>query len=212
MNQNIIHATVNAWGTMLLARRYVGDYGQRIVFDEEMPTVYEVDFSKDKSGGTSITMIGDENGVDVPDQFFQTEGDIYAFLYIVQDDGGRTKKTYRIPVTSRPERTEETPTPVEQSAIDQAIAALNTAVEQTETNVSHYPKIIDGYWHVWDAVGGEYINSGIEAQGAKGDKGDKGDSYVLTQADKEEIVSIMLYEWERRAGGTYIIAVEGSGT
>ena len=31
--------------------------------------------------------------------------------------------------------------------------------------VEKYPKIVDGYWHVWDAKSGEFKNEGIKAQG-----------------------------------------------
>lgn len=48
--------------------------------------------------------------------------------------------------------------------ISHALAELTAAVEQTATNVEHYPKIIERYWHVWDAVSEEYINTGIMAE------------------------------------------------
>ena len=47
--------------------------------------------------------------------------------------------------------------------------------EQTDTNVTHYPKIVDEYWHVWDATQNDFVNTGVDAEGEKGDKGDTGD-------------------------------------
>lgn len=45
---------------------------------------------------------------------------------------------------------------------------------QSATNVTHYPKVIDGYWHVWDASKNDYVNTNVDARGIKGDKGDIG--------------------------------------
>lgn len=49
-----------------------------------------------------------------------------------------------------------------------AIAALNAAVEKTEQNVEHYPKIIDEQWYTWDAESGEYVATGVSANGNTG--------------------------------------------
>lgn len=45
------------------------------------------------------------------------------------------------------------------------------AAEDAEEAASHYPKIDDGVWYVWDVTAGEYVSTGIEAQGPKGDTG-----------------------------------------
>ena len=60
--------------------------------------------------------------------------------------------------------------------------------EQTDTNVTHYPKVIDEYWHVWNASLGEYVNTNVKA---KGEKGDKGDTYELTEQDKQDIADLV---------------------
>lgn len=49
-----------------------------------------------------------------------------------------------------------------------AITALNAAVEKTEQNVEHYPKIIDEQWYTWDAENGEYVATGVSANGNTG--------------------------------------------
>lgn len=56
--------------------------------------------------------------------------------------------------------------------------------EQTDTNVTHYPKVIDDYWHVWNASLGEYVNTNVKAKGEKGDKGDTGNSGVYIGEDE----------------------------
>ena len=108
------------------------DYGLYLKIEGlELPSTYEVDFSNQEHNGTSVTMIGNSDGVLIPHQFIDSGKDIFAFLYHVGEDYGRTIFKFRIPNKLRPDRTNEEPTPEEQSVIDQAISALNDAVEQT---------------------------------------------------------------------------------
>ena len=112
------------------------DYGLYLQIEGcELPSTYEVDFSNDEHCGTSVTMIGDENGVLIPSQFISDGKDVFAFYYHVGADYGRTVYKFRIPNKVRPDRTNEEPEPEQQSTIDQAIAALNEAVEQTAADV-----------------------------------------------------------------------------
>ena len=108
------------------------DYGLYLKIEGlELPATYEVDFSNSEHNGTSVTMIGNADGVLIPHQFIDSGKDIFAFLYHVGEDYGRTIFKFRIPNRVRPDRTDEQPTPEEQSVIDQTISALNSAVEQT---------------------------------------------------------------------------------
>ena len=96
-----------------------------------LPASYEVDFSNSRKGGDSVTMIGNEDGVLIPTQFIKDGKDVFAFLYWVGADYGKTVYTFCVPNRVRPDRTNEQPEPEQQSVIDQAIAALNDAVEST---------------------------------------------------------------------------------
>ena len=100
----------------------------------DLPATYEIDFSNERKNGTSVTMIGNADGVLIPTQFIKTGKDIFAFLYHVGEDYGKTVYTFCIPNRIRPDRTNETPEPEQQSVIDQAISALNTAVEKTSAD------------------------------------------------------------------------------
>ena len=109
------------------------DYGLYLQIEGiELPETYEVDFSNDEHSGTSVTMIGNSDGVLIPSQFIRSGKDVFAFLYHVGEDYGRTIFKFRIPNKLRPDRTDETPTPEEQSVIDQTIAALNEAKAEWE--------------------------------------------------------------------------------
>lgn len=109
------------------------DYGRYLVIEGlDLPETYEVDFSNSRSEGKSITMIGNSDGVLIPKQLVDTGMNIYAFYYHVEEDFGQTTDIFKIINDYRPDRTNEEPTPEEQSVIDQTISALNTAVDTTE--------------------------------------------------------------------------------
>lgn len=113
------------------------DYGIILKIEGiELPETYEIDFSNDRKEGTSVTMIGNADGVLIPRQFIKSGKDIYAFYYHVGEDFGKTTYIFHIPNRVRPDRTNEQPTPEQQSVIDQAISALNDAVEATEQSAS----------------------------------------------------------------------------
>ena len=113
------------------------DYGQVLKFEGvTLPEAYEVHFSKSDSVGTSITQIGTADGVSIPDMFLLTPGPVYAWIYLHDGlEDGETEYKVTIPVTQRARPVDDEPTPVEQSAITEAIAALNVAVEETAAGV-----------------------------------------------------------------------------
>ena len=79
-----------------------------------------------------------------------------------------------------------------QSAIN-ASESANQAEEfknQSATNVAHYPKVVDGYWYVWDANNNEYINTNVDARGVKGDKGDVGNGIENTVLNSDYTLTI----------------------
>ena len=108
------------------------DVGHVLTFEGfELPTAFEVHFARSPLG-KAVTQIGTDGTCTLPDMFAQTAGVIYAWLYIADADSGLTKYSIEIPVAKRAQITDQEPTPVEQSAIDQAIAALNAGVEAAE--------------------------------------------------------------------------------
>ena len=109
------------------------DYGLYLKIEGlELPATYEVDFSNSEHNGTSVTMIGNADGVLIPSQFIKSGKDVFAFLYHVGEDFGRTVYKFRIPNKLRPDRTNEQPTPEQQSVIDQTVSALNDAVADAQ--------------------------------------------------------------------------------
>ena len=101
------------------------------VFAAMLPETFQVHFGRSLMGD-SITQIGQNCSCPVPDMYAQTAAPIYAWLYIPETETGLTKYTIEIPVQRRARITNQEPTPVERSAIDQEIAALNAGVERAE--------------------------------------------------------------------------------
>lgn len=129
----IIKGIVNGRNYTVTAPIVKEDYGLYLKIEGiELPETYQVDFSNSENSGTSVTMIGNADGVLIPRQFIDSGKDVFAFLYHVGEDFGKTVYKFRIPNKLRPDRTDDTPTPEEQSVIDQTISALNDAVESTQ--------------------------------------------------------------------------------
>lgn len=99
---------------------------------ENLPDTFQMHFSR-SAAGDSITQVGQNWQVTLPDEFAQTAAPVYAWLYVAEEETGLTKYTVEIPVMRRARITNQQPTPVEQSAIDQAISALNAGVTRAET-------------------------------------------------------------------------------
>lgn len=111
---------------------YQYDYGQVLKFtDITLPSTYEVHFAQ-SGASTTVTVLGDSNGVQIPDQYLLADLDIKAYIYLHEEEtDGETVYQVLIPVIARPEPSDQEPTPVQQDAITQAIAALNTAVSES---------------------------------------------------------------------------------
>lgn len=108
---------------------YQWDYGQELVFDGfDLPSTFEVHFANE-FGGDSVTQIASDNVVTIPDMLLTSGANVYAWIFLHTGDAdGETVYYIEIPVMERAEPSDDQPTPVEQSAITQAIAALNAAV------------------------------------------------------------------------------------
>jgi hypothetical protein len=113
---------------------YQYDYGQKLTFcGLDLPTTYEVHFAVEGASET-VTVLGDDTGVLIPDEYLQTGKQIYAWLFLHEgENDGATEYKVTIPVLTRPEPSETQPTPVQQDVITQAIAALQAETGRAET-------------------------------------------------------------------------------
>lgn len=130
---NVITAAFGGMREVTTARLWQWDYGQILqITGLDLPQAFEVHFSNSRKSGETVTQIGADNQVTIPDMFLTSGADIYCFIFL--HDGltdGETEYVIKIPVRERPEPSDIEPTPEQQDVITEAIAALNVAVTQT---------------------------------------------------------------------------------
>lgn len=129
---NVIQAVFNSRNTATVSGLWQYDYGQILQFvDLALPITYEVHFANEGQS-SSITVLGDADGVLIPDQFLLTGKSVIAWVFLHTGlDDGETEYRVTMPVQRRAEPTDVEPTPVQEDIITQAIAALNNAITQT---------------------------------------------------------------------------------
>ena len=135
MTYHIINAPIRSPMTIVAARHQY-DYGQALsITGITLPDVFEAHFAT-VDGSQTVTMLGHDGVVEIPDELFQVAKAIICYIYLHDEaTDGRTVYTIKIPVKERPKPSDVEPTPVQQDIITQAIAALNDAVEQTGQDV-----------------------------------------------------------------------------
>ena len=171
---------------------YQYDVGHVLQFEGfDLPASFKVHFALTK-GGNAVTQIGYDNQVTVPDILVEaSQEEIYAWLYIVEENTGLTKFYIEMPLIGRARPTDEEPTPVERSEIDQALSALNAGVERAEaaseaiqsmsvSSSTLAPGSQATVTKTVDQSGAVNLAFGIPA-GVKGDKGDKGETGATGQ-------------------------------
>ena len=135
MKDNIIRVTLGSPDVTVWADyRYQYDYGQILKFDgADLPFAYQVDFSNTPVRGEAKSSIGDADGVEIPDEYFLSGENIYAWVFLHTGlDDGETVWAVVIPIKKKSKPKNAAPTPVQQSVIDQTIAALDAGVEAAQ--------------------------------------------------------------------------------
>lgn len=170
---NMITAVFGALRVTRTIPRHQWNVGQKLRFAGtlRLPNVYEVHLANEGEA-EAARFLTDGSPVDIPDELFQSGKDILAWVY-VQDSAeeGQTEYMAVIPVLPKAKPEDYTPTPREVGIVEQAIEALNNAVD----NVDNFPEIRDGVWWVWDTDTNAYVSTGTPATGPKGDTGEQGE-------------------------------------
>lgn len=134
-----------------------------------LPDNYRVDFSNTLNGTAKSQMGTAENGVIIPDEYFMPGQTIFAWVVLSPTENSAiTEFQVSIPIDPKAKATDEEPSSQQESIIDQAISAMNTTISNANEAVSHYPKIIDGHWYVWDVTDSEYVTTGVKSTGDDG--------------------------------------------
>lgn len=118
------------------------DYGQKFrIQGLNLPPAVEIHFSLQKSGGDSESRVGvTKDGVTdvpIPDSMLENGGTIqnyyiYAFIYMTDENSGKTVKWVQLHVNSRP-KPEAFDSPEEAELFREAIAAVNESADRAET-------------------------------------------------------------------------------
>lgn len=143
------------------------DYGLTLMIEGiQLPAEYEVHFSNKKRG---VAKKGElvQGGAKIPDEYLRSGDNVYAWVYIRHgDDDGYTVYSVEIPVVQRSVEQGDNITIIEHNIIDEAIAALEDAVEKTDQNVRNYPYINEEnhHWMVYDADEEEFVDTGVRAK------------------------------------------------
>lgn len=187
-----------------------------------MPDTFEVHFSNSEKAGDAKTAIGQNGEVTIPDEYLQTGNNVYAFVYLHSTSSdGETVYKVTIPVIDRPRISDAEPTPVQQDAITQAIAALNGAVEKAEQAATEAAETVEVVDELIDNAlqeakdSGEFDGpqgpQGIQGEtGPQGPKGDTGDTGA--QGPKGETGDTGATGPQGPSGYSPIASVQKSGT
>lgn len=143
MDNTIIRAEFKRTKFVTTEAQWRFNHGQRLVFSNvDLPPHYQVHFSNTKNGSAK-TVLGDENGVLIPQEFFVPGQNIYAWLYVQDATSGVTIRQVTIPVDQKAKPIDQTPSPDQVTVIDQAIEELNIATESMNHAVDTVNERID---------------------------------------------------------------------
>ena len=123
----------------------------------------------------------------IPDVLLMQDKCVQAYIYVEQGEdensSGVTIFEVAMPLMPRQRPQDAAYTPQQIENYDTLVSELNDLIEDMESAMGHGPKIDedDGHWYTWDDELGEYVDTGVEAQGPQGD------DYVLTNQDKIDI-------------------------
>lgn len=130
MINNIMNVAFGKAKTTRTRTMYRQDAEQYLKFvGIELPDHYLVDFGFSDTGDT-ISMVGDTNGVLIPDNLLETPGDLHAWVWVNTGTyGGKTCYHAIIPVQKRGTKTDIQPTPAERQQIEVLVAELGEGVQ-----------------------------------------------------------------------------------
>lgn len=140
---------------------YQYDYGQilRLEGFNGLPHTFEMHFGT--GNNESVTMLGQDGDVLIPDQCLMKHGTITAWLYLHDTSSdGETRYVVEMRVKPRSKITNQEPTPVQQDTIAQAIAALNGGVAAAEEAQRGAEAAQEGA----EAAAESIMNAGADAQ------------------------------------------------
>ena len=203
---NVIRAVFSGGARSVVTEaQYMWSKGQILLIEGlDLPTAFRVYFSNKKKGkGVSKPVLGQYNVCLIPDEYFEKNKNIKAWVMVVGEDHREIEYDIEIPIIDTSKTEDEDPDSAEISIVDQAINALNDAV-QTVTDATEkiesmtvssetLPEGSEATVTKTEEEGVVNLNFGIPKgdtgeQGIQGVKGDKGDSARYLNVDTYNLV------------------------
>lgn len=187
-NNHIVNVRYHKNGFFMTRAVFQYDYGQVLKFDDfpDLPDAFEMHFAK-KGADTSVTQIGLDGYVAIPDALLQDAGTVSCWLYLHDTlADGETRYVIEIPVTARASITDEEPTPMQQGTIEQLMAALSETAERCEDALDDIKEMdasavtLSSGSEATAEYSDRHLTIGVPIgpRGEKGDKGDKGETGI----------------------------------
>lgn len=109
------------------------DYGQILLIDGlTLPSIFQIHFCNCGDNET-ITVIGEDNQVNIPDQFFLNGENIIGYIYLhTGENDGETEYKITIPIKQRQKPSDISPTPEEESLINQLVVLLENSTDSLD--------------------------------------------------------------------------------
>lgn len=136
-NNNVVSADLNGGWSCVTAPLWQWDYGQvlEITGIDDLPSSF-VAHCANRWDGSSQTVLGSNGRISIPNDLLTSGEPVYVWIVLTADGtDGETKYKITIPVNRRAAPTDY-PTTAQQSAITQAINALNTAAANAAAEVA----------------------------------------------------------------------------
>lgn len=135
---NIITASFSNFYKVTTDPSWLIDHGMQLqISGIDLPSTFEAHFSNSKQVDAKRA-IGTDGIVTIPDEYFLSgAAQIYCWIYLhPTENSGVTEYEIVIPLRQRPNVDPSEPTPEQVDIVDQAIAALNVAIEETAQSAS----------------------------------------------------------------------------
>lgn len=128
----IITANLSLGKTIQTAPVYQYDSGMTLRFiGADLPDYFRVDFSN-TINGKSKPVLGYQNSVEIPDEFFIPGETIYAWVVFTNGTAASTEKQVNIPIDARAALVSTNCSSGQRNIINQAITSLNDAAKLFE--------------------------------------------------------------------------------
>ena len=157
---------------------YRYDYGQILEFSDltDLPEKFEVHFSN-STDGKSKTMLGENNRVDIPDEYLRTGRNVYGWIYLHTngDEDGETVYVFTIKVKNRATPSDQELDEDQSDAFMKMMEYLEQAAAEIETlsNFRAEAETLPAGSEATGSYSSGLFHFGIP-QGIKGDRGEAG--------------------------------------